>query len=211
MAGKRRAARKVGRKLDAVDTNRRRGTLSAADRALWEAATSDVAPLTDRPVAPEPPRPPRRAAPRPASDPPPRPGAMALDPQDRLDRRTRRRLTRGDMAVDRVVDLHGHTQTDAHDRLRQALMAAVAAGEKTLVVITGKGGRRYRQSGAVSAAYRRRADFDTHGGVLKRLVPEWLAAPELAPYVDRYATASQNHGGDGALYVLLRRRREPRS
>ena len=71
-----------------------------------------------------------------------------------------------------------------------------------VLVITGKG-----------APSRRRDEDDDYGvrfgeqerGVLKRNVPRWLAEPELRSIVVSYTTAAIQHGGEGALYVHLRR------
>ena len=62
----------------------------------------------------------------------------------------------------------------------------------------------------IPVAYRTRNEFEQHGGVLKRMVPLWLAGPELKPFIHSYGPAAQEHGGDGALYVVLRKQRGAR-
>jgi DNA-nicking Smr family endonuclease len=43
--------------------------------------------------------------------------------------------------------------------------------------------------------------------VLRRVVPHWLRLPELRALVLGFEEAAPQHGGAGALYVRLRRRR----
>jgi DNA-nicking Smr family endonuclease len=101
------------------------------------------------------------------------------------------------MAIDGRLDLHGLTQAEAHDRLSGFVKAAQARGKRVLLVITGKG---YK------------APNSQHGGesgVLRRAVPRWLNAPDLRPLVLAIHAAQPRHGGEGALYVLLKRNRVP--
>jgi DNA-nicking Smr family endonuclease len=104
-------------------------------------------------------------------------------------------LRRGKKAVDSVIDLHGMRQDEAHFALIRFLHRAQASGYAVVLVVTGKGG-------APSA----------HGlfeerGVLRRMVPHWLRLPDLRSLVVGFEEASPQHGGSGALYVRLRRRR----
>ena len=101
-----------------------------------------------------------------------------------VDKRTAERLRRGKMTVDGTLDLHGMTQARAHSALTLFLDTAYQADKRCLLVITGKG-----------------------QGILKRAVPYWLSDPFLRPKILSVMTAQQEHGGEGALYVLLRRRR----
>ena len=88
------------------------------------------------------------------------------------------------MLVDRRVDLHGLTTVNAESKLKQFIETAAYDGCRCVLVITGKG-----------------------AGVLRRNVPNWLKRPPLAPHVLALAEARPKDGGDGALYVLLRRKR----
>jgi DNA-nicking Smr family endonuclease len=126
-------------------------------------------------------------APPPAPAPRARAPAHAPAPNPGLDWRTEQRLRRGELPIDRRIDLHGLTQPQAHAALDRFVRAAAAAGCRLLLVITGKG------SGGDST--------------LRRLVPRWLSHGEHAARVLRATPARPQHGGDGALYVLLRRRR----
>jgi DNA-nicking Smr family endonuclease len=125
--------------------------------------------------------------PKPARPKPP----PALSP---MDRRTRSRVSRGAVAIDRRVDLHGLTQAAAESRLTRFLEDAQAEGAKVVLVITGKG----------------KATSDgrqEERGVLRRMVPLWLSAPGMRSIVVGFEEATQGHGGTGALYVRLRRKR----
>lgn len=176
--------------------------------ALWREVTKTITPLDGRPEAPE--AKPRRMAQERMRD---RPLPMewhvgdSPTPTPRVDRKTRRRLSKGHQDVDRSVDLHGLNQDEAFRQLKSVVEGAVRRGDKTLLVVTGKGGARFSQTGLDgSVAYRTRAEFQQFGGVLKRMVPVWLAGPELKPFIESYGEASKEHGGEGALYILLRRR-----
>jgi DNA-nicking Smr family endonuclease len=182
------------------DGSRRRG-LSQEERVLWTTVTRSIAPM--RSVAlpvdtdvdeekPEPPRPAKRAMPATpvkAEAPPP------LAPLAPLGRRMRRSVARGKEAIDARFDLHGLTQAQAHAALLRFLRDASARDARLVLVITGKGAKNL-------------GSRDGERGVLKRQVPQWLALPEFRSFVVGYEDASIRHGGEGALYVRLRRMRD---
>lgn len=118
--------------------------------------------------------------------PPVRPAAAPVEvgASAGVDKRTAERLRRGKMVLDGTLDLHGMTQAKAHGALTLFIDTAYMAEKRCLLVITGKG-----------------------QGILKRAVPYWLSDPFLRPKILSVMTARPDHGGDGALYVLLRRRR----
>ena len=101
-----------------------------------------------------------------------------------IDGRTQRRLFRGDVPVDRRLDLHGLTAARAESRLAQFIETAACDGCRCVLVITGKG-----------------------AGILRGHVPDWLKRQPLSPYILALAEARPHDGGSGALYVLLRRQR----
>jgi DNA-nicking Smr family endonuclease len=105
-------------------------------------------------------------------------------------RKEKHRLARGSTAVDARIDLHGMTQTQAYGALRRLLHRSQANGAKFVLVITGKGVPNAAPSGR---------------GVLRRQVPMWLALPEFRRYVLGFDVADTGHGGDGALYVRVRK------
>ncbi|HWL69018.1 MAG TPA: Smr/MutS family protein [Geminicoccus sp.] len=104
-----------------------------------------------------------------------------------LDRRTWQRLHRGEMIVEARLDLHGLTQIAAYDRLAAFIDHAWRVGSRCVLVITGRG------SGDV--------------GILRTMTPRWLDEIPMRDKVLTYAQARIHHGGAGALYVLIRRRR----
>lgn len=190
-------------------TKRRLPGLSEDERALWQRMVKDVRPLAHRPPPPDPPATrPRSFVPRdmPIAT-PSLPGLPArTGPPAAIDARRLRRLGRGHETVQSILDLHGCSAPEAHLRLARHMAAAAARGERVVLVITGKGGARHSQTGALPAALRRRADFGEEG-VLKRMLPLWLEGPDLAPLVAGHARAHRRHGGEGAFYILLRRQR----
>lgn len=109
-----------------------------------------------------------------------------------FDRRLRQRIARGQSAIDVRLDLHGMTLQRAHAALLHFLAAAQAQDAKLALVVTGKGG------GGADAAFER--------GVLRRQVPLWLSLPEFRRFVVSFDQARGSHGGEGALYLCLRRR-----
>jgi len=127
-------------------------------------------------------------------------------PEDRrgrvagVDRRTAERLRRGQYPINARLDLHGLNQAQAHNALRLFVRQCHAANKRCLLVITGKGGR---QRPANDGPYVNAEP----PGVLKRALPGWLKDPDLGPLVLSTATATPEHGGGGAIYILLRRRR----
>jgi DNA-nicking Smr family endonuclease len=204
---------------------RRSGHLTAEEQALWHHVAGSVAPLksTRRPqvsrddeaetaapaaptqkqlVLPTTPAEPSRYRPLP-SIPTPRPQKVAPPPQT-FDKKKARRLADGRTEIEARIDLHGLREAEAHSRLRGFLRQAHANGLRAVLVITGKG-----RANDDDHAY---APFDLGAenrsrGVLKRNVPRWLAEPDLAVIVVSYTTAHVRHGGEGAIYVHLRRHR----
>lgn len=111
---------------------------------------------------------------------PPTPSSQVIEP-GRMRRIAREREDMGPR-----LDLHGLTQDEARARLVAFLARAHADGWRAVMVITGKGTR--------------------GDGVLRRYTPEWLAAPDLRHIVAGVAEAHRRHGGEGALYVALKRK-----
>jgi DNA-nicking Smr family endonuclease len=109
-----------------------------------------------------------------------------------LDRRARSRVARGNIEIEGRLDLHGYKLVQAKDRLIHFLEQAQAREKSLVLVITGKG------TAAPHGAER---------GVLKREVPLWLSMPEFRDLVIGFEEAAPSHGGAGALYVRVRRRR----
>ncbi len=127
-------------------------------------------------------------APKPAPKVAPPPLPLAA-----MGRKLKQRVARGRHEIDGRLDLHGMTQAEAHGALLHFLRGRQARGAKLVLVITGKG--------------LRNADGFGERGVLKRMVPLWLGEPELRSVVLGFESAAIGHGGEGALYVSLRRAR----
>jgi DNA-nicking Smr family endonuclease len=113
-----------------------------------------------------------------------------------LDRQTSRQLKKGRLEVEARLDLHGLRQRDAHAQLKRFLKTAQARGLKHVLVITGKGADQ-----AVSRSFYE----EEERGVLRNAVPHWLAESEFASLVVSFSPAPRRLGGDGALYVRLRK------
>lgn len=185
--------------MSARDGNRRR-PLSDEERVLWKTITRSIAPLRARIQSDqtqsddEPdvePAPPPKKTPRSVKSAPPSPvKSVAPAPLEPLGRRMKQRVARGREAIEGRLDLHGLTQSEAHSALLQFLRSAVARNARLVLVITGKGAR-----------------GEGERGVLKRQVPNWLALPEFRTLVVGFENAHITHGGEGALYVRLRRAR----
>ncbi|MGH6992353.1 MAG: Smr/MutS family protein [Caulobacteraceae bacterium] len=162
------------------------GPLRDDDLRLWRRVTATLRPLPGRArVDPPPPKaiPPLSTAIRKASTAP----AFSVQPlaPPPLEPTRLRRLARRRHAIGPAIDLHGLSSEEARDVLGRFLSQSQAMGRRHVLVITGKGLR--------------------GGGILRRLAPEWLAAPPLRSIVAGVAEAHRRHGGQGALYVALKR------
>jgi DNA-nicking Smr family endonuclease len=193
--------------------------LTQEDARLWSRFAGTIEPLADREAAavPETPKPRKKASSRrqpapdrpgsggdeltPAAEPPPeRPHQRAALPLSRLERRESRQIAGGRATVDARIDLHGHRQREAYGALKAFLTRAQAQGHRYVLVITGKGAVRGEDDAAPFYEAK-------EGGVLKRAVPRWLAEPGFRELIVSYGPAHARHGGEGALYVRLRRAR----
>lgn len=165
--------------------------LTEEDRVLWSLVAKSARPLKGRKAV--------EIAEAPAPEKKPDPVAsmalpQALPPKKQhilhsIDDQTRDKLAKGRLPIEGRVDLHGMRQDEAHALLLSFLGRAYASGVRYVLVITGKG-----PSGE---------------GVLKRLVPAWLATPAFRPLVSSHDHAARNHGGSGAIYIRLRKPARP--
>ena len=186
-------------------------TPAPSDQELWQRLASGVKPLKRR--RPEPPaettpaavlKPAAKSAPKAAAPPPPQrlPNLPLLAagkrrPVPGLDSRTAERLRKGEIPIEARLDLHGLTQAEAAAALSRFVQQSRRAGLRCLLVITGKGTRRTAEEPGFMPP--------VETGVLKQLVPRWLAAGPERAHILAIATARPQHGGGGALYVLLRK------
>jgi len=178
----------------------RKRSLSEEERALWESVARQVKPLRKKARAPKPAvsgafEPPvaRSAAPRPVSSiKAPKPSKPVTPPLVPLGRREKSRLSRGRSEIDARLDLHGMTQTRAHRALHRFLQRAHRDGLTFVLIITGKG---------------KAGGGEAERGVLRRQVPQWLSMPEFRALIVGFEQAHIGHGGEGALYIRIRRAR----
>ena len=186
----------------------KRGQGDDDDAALWEKVAGNASPLKRgrdvlalkpaKIAAPVPKAKPQRPVPvtAPAAKPVPKPAHVPRAAP--LDRQTSRQLDKGRLEVEARLDLHGIRQRDAHAQLRRFLKTAQARGLKHVLVITGKG--------ANQTASRSFYEEDERG-VLRQAVPHWLSDPEFASLVVSFSQAPRRLGGEGALYVRVRKPR----
>lgn len=218
-------------------SRRRTPGLSPQDAALWARVARDVRPLPGRERAPAQAKRRQTAQPQAAqkalktsaapktapmasgaSSPAPRPPApadsvplsarqhrQALAEGGTLDRRTRRRLVRGQVEIEARLDLHGFSAQEAHMRLRAFIARARGQGLRTVLVITGKGGASALSRHTLHGyAYHHAPE---RAGRLRQLLPQWLSEADMAEHVAGWQPAHPRHGGGGAFYIRLRRRR----
>ena len=206
-----------------MSSRQRKGWPSTQDLELFHQVLADVTPLRPEPepkptsqplaVSSTPPKVEKAAkkATRIKTEPPlkPRvkaaatPAALADHGAGRapgLDRRSALRLKRGKIEIDGRIDLHGMTQEQARSVLTGFVISGHRHDRRCLLVITGKGRRPARDDTDVWSA---------EPGILRQRVPRWLEEPPLVGCVLAYSPAQPEHGGSGALYVLLKRRRGP--
>ena len=177
----------------------RRDDLSPDDRRIWARVAGSVTPAkpkkaalimagaagVDPPAAPHPKATPKGRGAPPSWTPsvtPERPRGLP----EELEPRRQRRLSRERDPIEARIDLHGFGRFQAQDALTAFLLGAQARGYRSVLVITGQG----RRGGT---------------GVIRASVHEWLQSPALRGVVSGYASAARHHGGDGALYVTVRR------
>ncbi len=199
---------------------RKRGKLSEEDREIWSKVARTAVPLhpvkpseaafhPDPPVAPmagKPVKQPLRPLTRiggqvqearvtvnRATD----PMRAAEIPGNQMDRRNFERLRKGKMRPDARLDLHGMTAAQAHGELTAFIHRCHAAGKRLALVITGKGNTMREEEGIMP----------TRQGLLRHSLPHWLDAPHLRPMILEITPAHARHGGGGAYYVYLRRKR----
>lgn len=133
---------------------------------------------------------------------PPPPPARKSPPLADFDAKRARKLRSGQVEIDARIDLHGMRQSEAHTALRGFLHACHRKGHSVVLVITGKGAPAgTKPEGPWGDAMGR-----SERGVLRRNVPQWLSDPDLRAIVVSFTAAAIRHGGDGALYVHLRRK-----
>lgn len=125
-------------------------------------------------------------------------GPRAPDPFRSGDPKVERRVRRGRQNIDAVFDLHGHTQSSARAALYGFLLEARARNHACVLIITGKGVRREGDADA--------SRWST-GGVLRARFQDWMREDEFRQHIVRVSAAHARHGGGGAFYVFLKRKK----
>jgi DNA-nicking Smr family endonuclease len=120
-------------------------------------------------------------------------GSVPLDKA--VDPAIHKKVRRGRIDIDGTIDLHGMTQFEARESLRRYIGAKAARGDRTILVITGKGAK--TDNDYIAAMSER--------GILRTMLPIWLSEPGLSHLVSGWSLAARGHGGEGAWYVRLRR------
>lgn len=178
----------------------RRDDLSPDDRRIWARVAGSVTPskpkkaarvipgaaVVDAPPAPHPKGPVKVRGVAASYAPPAAGPARPRGLPEELEPRRQRRLSRERDPIEAKIDLHGFGRFQAQDALTAFLMGAQARGYRSVLVVTGQG----RRGGT---------------GVIRASVHEWLQGPALRGVVSGFAPAARKHGGDGALYVTIRR------
>ena len=178
----------------------RRDDLSPDDRRIWDRVTGSVTPakpkkaariipgaaVVNPPAAPHPKGPVKARGTAPLHSPVIAAPARPRGHPEELEPRRQRRLSRERDPIEARIDLHGYGRFQAQDALTAFLQGAQARGYRSVLVVTGQG----RRGGT---------------GVIRASVHEWLQAPALRGVVSGFASAARHHGGDGALYVTIRR------
>lgn len=188
--------------------------LSPEEATLWRRVAATVTPLHPKPIAPSlvppaagvgagppgpPPPPTKRIKGRvPLPIPVPTPVATPKRPltTNGLDSTWDRKLTRGSINPDVTIDLHGMTLAMAHDRLNGGIAQALAMGARVILLIAGK--------------HRPHGEHDQRGerrGAIRAKLLDWLAASSHASRIAAVRAAQPRHGGDGAVYIVLRKAR----
>lgn len=167
-----------------------RRDLTGEEKRLWRRVAASVKTRKPRPAEPEEepdePLPTRNVTRAARAEPsPPKPAPRAAPPPQ--NRGGEKRVRRGKLEIGATLDLHGHTQVSGEAALQRFLRAAQARGETTVIVVTGMG-----RGGE---------------GILKRRLPEWLAASAVRSLISGFAPAHRAHGGAGAFYVFIKRAR----
>ncbi|HTQ13212.1 MAG TPA: Smr/MutS family protein [Rhizomicrobium sp.] len=156
-----------------------RRTVSDCERAEFEHAFREARPLKPATAEPHPPR------------------AVKSHAPSGVDGATARRMRQGTLEPQARLDLHGMTEDGAHRALATFLRGAQARGLRLVIVVTGKG--RLDPDAPFEMGTDRR-------GVLKQAAPRWLREPEFSRFIADLRPAHRRHGGEGALYVYLRKK-----
>jgi DNA-nicking Smr family endonuclease len=177
-------------------------SLSDEDKDLWESFTEDIKPIDKNSIGDEqknslPVRKKRQTYNKSTTVPSSQNNhELSHGNVDDIDRKNARRFKQGKMNIDARIDLHGMTQTQAHQALHDFILHNYHEQNRNLLIVTGKGNSNPRKHWN-----------DPKSGILKEMVPKWLNESDIRPIILSFSYATQRDGGQGALYVLLKRKR----
>ncbi|HUD50360.1 Smr/MutS family protein [Parvibaculum sp.] len=198
---------------------RRLRVLSEEEQKLWRAVVKDAKPLSGRRIVSAPSWPEESdVLPAPLLVPKPKQTTLSHSvtvtmkpakppvppPLNGLDRRTSQRLSRGQVEAEARLDLHGHGREEARVSLLRFVAGCRADGLRCVLVITGKGESPFSRHTLHSTRYHEAAE---HSGILRSALPVWLEEPAFRAEVASFQPAHPRHGGGGAFYLWLRKRK----
>ena len=176
--------------------------LSDEDREMWERVKRTATPLVkprpleDLALPPQP-----RKIRKPATPETPKTSVVPLKPPKpsapAMDSRNFERLKRGKLKPERRIDLHGMSAARAQAALTDFILSSHARELRLVLVITGKGQPRIDEGYAIPE----------RTGILRRSLPLWVSRPPLRDVILEVVEAHKRHGGGGAFYLYLRRKR----
>lgn len=173
--------------MDKKDKSQNKINTNENEKDLWAFATRDVIPLKQN----------KKAEAVNTHTVPAKPHNTKPTHKTRDTRTKKHSQKRGTIKIDATLDLHGLSKSLAYATLKSFIIDAKKRGHRHLLVITGKGSQYNHKN------------YDTINkeppGILKRSAPQWLLEKDIQQYVSKFVTAKPQHGGEGALYVTLKK------
>lgn len=122
--------------------------------------------------------------------------ALEDAPSGIIDKATLKKFKQEQFKIEAVLDLHGKRENDAFEQVENFIVQNFYAGKRCVVIVTGKGGLHQTD------------DIYMPRGILKKQVPQWLNMPRIRSMILVFKNPSERLGGNGALYILLKRNRD---
>lgn len=116
--------------------------------------------------------------------------SVQKDDYTQMDGNLAKHFKREDFKIEDTLDLHGVTEKIAFDRVCDFIKKAYLSKKRCVLIITGKG--------IDSSLF-------SEKGILRKAVPNWLSNSEISSLILAYKNPSERLGGNGALYILLRK------
>ena len=122
---------------------------------------------------------------------------LDIDNINNIDGSTAKKFKKSEFRIEATLDLHGYTEDKAYDTVLGFVKSAYIQGKRCILIITGKGLNKEKED-----------DIFSNKGILKERVPQWLNSRELRPLILSFRHPEAKLGGSGALYILLKRKRD---